>query len=68
MLRTQVQTAFNKAIANQENWKNGKVNFDFVNADVYLDIPNSLKMSQEIDQIFNELVDNFLVDTSPEYC
>ena len=68
MLRTLIQESFTNAICNEENWNEGKLNINFVNADVYMDIPNSVERSNEIDPIFDEIAEKLLVDIPVEFC
>lgn len=58
MLRKQVETLFNAAITDAANInKDGSINWNFVEADIFLSIPNSINMSTEIENLFNEFAD-----------
>jgi hypothetical protein len=66
MLRKQVETLFNAAINDTANInQDGSINWNFVEADIFLSIPNSINMSTEIENLFNEfankVVDNITV-------
>ena len=68
MLHSQIKEAFTQAIANEDNWVDGKINVNFVNADVYMDVPNSLENSETVDKVFDELIDKFFVDVPADFC
>ena len=65
-----VEKAFAKAVANGENTLNGKINMNFVEADVYMDCVAEFGkelMSNYLD-IFDAVADKFIVDNNIEYC
>jgi len=65
-----VEEAFAKAVANGENTLNGKINMNFVEADVYMDCVAEFGkelMSNYLD-IFDAVADKFIVDNNIEYC
>lgn len=65
-----VEEAFAKAVANDENTLNGKINMNFVEADVYMDCVAEFGkelMSNYLD-IFDAVADKFIVDNNIEYC
>ena len=70
MLYTLIKDAFTKAVSNEENWTDGKINWNFVDSDVYMDISPKLKMVpvENYIEIFDELADKFLVDMQVESC
>lgn len=70
MLYTLIKDAFTKAVSNEENWENGKINWNFVDADVYMDVSPKFQMvpAETYMEIFDELADKFLVDMQVESC
>ena len=60
--RAQFQETFNKAVANEENWKNGKINWNFVDADCFPEIGNQTKLDQYYDW-FNLAADAYFLET-----
>lgn len=65
-----VEEAFARAVANGENILDGKLNMNFVEADVYsecvAEFGNEL-MTEYLD-IFDAVADKFIVDNQIEYC
>lgn len=65
-----VEEAFVRAVANAENIVDGKINMNFVEADVYADCVaeygNEL-MTEYLD-IFDAVAEKFIVDNQVEYC
>ena len=70
MLYNLIQESFTKAVCNEENWTDGKINWNFVDSDVYMDVAPKLKMvpSENYMEIFDELADKFMVDMPVETC
>ena len=70
MLYTLMQESFTKAVSNEENWTDGKINWNFVNSDVYMDVSPKLKMvpSEKYMEVFDALADKFLVDVPVQSC
>lgn len=65
-----VEEAFARAVANSENITNGKINMNFVEADVYAECVNHYGqplMTEYLD-IFDAVADKFIVDNNVEYC
>jgi hypothetical protein len=70
MLYTLMQESFTKAVSNEENWTDGKINWNFVDSDVYMDVSPKLKMvpSEKYMEVFDALADKFLVDVPVQSC
>jgi hypothetical protein len=68
MLYTQIQQAFTKAVCNEGNWSEGKLNPNFIEADVYMEIPGSVEMTNEITVILDELFNKFYLDVPVKVC
>lgn len=65
-----VEEAFARAVANEENILEGKINMNFVEADVYAECVEqfgSESMTEYLD-IFDAVADKFIVDSNVEYC
>ena len=65
-----VEEAFARAVANEENITNGKINMNFVESDVYAECVAQFGqplMSEYLD-MFDAVADKFLVDNDVEYC
>ena len=65
-----VEQSFAKAVANGENIRDGKINMNFVEADVYMDCVAEFGkelMTNYLD-IFDAVADKFVVDNNVEYC
>ena len=59
MIKQDVIDAFNNAVANPENlYENGGVNWDFVDADLNLDL-NGVYATDYLFECFGVLVDNY---------
>ena len=61
-VRNEMANEFRRAVSDPENMKNGKINWDFVEADVFIEVVrdgayDSLGSIQEFFDTFNELVD-----------
>lgn len=54
-----IAQAFNEAISREENWLETGVNWNFVEADMFLEIPNSLDHSEQISTVFDQLATEF---------
>lgn len=65
-----MQESFTKAVSNEENWTDGKINWNFVDSDVYMDVSPKLKMvpSEKYMEVFDALADKFLVDVPVQSC
>jgi hypothetical protein len=70
MLYQIMQESFTKAVSNEENWNNGKINWNFVDSDVYMDVSPKLEMvpAEKYIEVFDILADKFLVDVPVESC
>lgn len=70
MLYTLMQESFTKAVSNEENWTEGKINWNFVDSDVYMDVSPKLEMlpAEKYMEVFDTLADKFLVDVPVESC
>lgn len=65
-----VEEAFARAVANEENTVDGKINMNFVEADVYVECVNEYGhdgMTEYLD-MFDAVADKFIVDNNVEYC
>lgn len=62
MLKDTVEQQFNIAIQNPDNIRDGVINWNFVEADIFLSIPDSVTQATEIGKLFDELA-NKVVDT-----
>ena len=61
-IRNEMANEFRRAVSDPENMKNGEINWDFVEADVFIEVVrdgayDSLGSIQEFFDTFNELVD-----------
>lgn len=54
-----ITKAFNEALGREENWLETGVNWNFVEADMFLDLPNSLDNSEQISTVFDQLATEF---------
>lgn len=65
-----VEEAFARAVANEENIVDGKINMNFVEADVYAECVAQFgqPMMAEYLDIFDAVADKFIVDNDIEYC
>lgn len=65
-----MQESFTKAVSNEENWTDGKINWNFVDSDVYMDVSPKLKMvpADKYMEVFDALADKFLVDVPVQSC
>ena len=65
-----VEEAFARAVANEENIVNGKINMNFVEADVYAECVSEYgnELMTEYLDIFDAVADKFVVDNTVEYC
>ena len=70
MLRNLMQDAFTKAVSNEENWTDGKINWNFVDSDVFMDVSPKMNMVpvETYMEIFDDLADKFLVDMPGKSC
>lgn len=74
MLQKHIETAFKDAINNKENFVNGKLNMNYVEADVYMSAKETFGEKFSVDEIlniFDKCAENFLqnmVDGKVEYC
>jgi hypothetical protein len=69
-MRKFVEEAFARAVANEENVTSGKINMNFVEADVYAECVEQFGhpgMTEYLD-IFDAVADKFIVDNNVEYC
>ena len=69
-MRKFVEEAFARAVANEENVVDGKINMNFVEADVYAECVTQFGqplMTEYLD-IFDAVADKFIVDNRIEYC
>lgn len=58
MFEFAVVKAYNKAIAQAENWNTDGVNWDFVDADMYMDCtPETSKQIDQFYHLFDDLAD-----------
>lgn len=65
-----VEQAFARAVANEENIFDGKINMNFVEADVYAECVDEFgrpEMNTYL-EIFDAVADKFIVDNNVEYC
>lgn len=69
-MRKFVEEAFARAVANDENTVDGKINMNFVEADVYAECVNQYgqELMTEYLDIFDAVADKFIVDNDVEYC
>jgi hypothetical protein len=59
MIKNDVINAFNNAVANEENQhEGGGINWDFVDADLYLDLGN-VYAAEYLNECFEVLVDDY---------
>lgn len=65
-----VEEAFARAVANDENFVKGKINMNFVEADVYAECVDEYgnELMTEYLDIFDAVADKFVVDNTVEYC
>jgi len=52
-----VKTAMIKAIAREENWAGSEINWNFVDADAYMDCVDDVNDSGEFYSLFNRIAD-----------
>lgn len=69
-MRKFVEEAFARAVANDENVTSGKININFVEADVYAECVEQfgLDMMATYLDIFDAVAEKFIVDNNVEYC
>jgi len=61
MYDMKVVKAFNKAIANEDNWKSTGPRWTFVDADVFMDcVPTTPDQIEKHYRLFNDLADMFV--------
>lgn len=65
MTLNEIEKAFNRAILNPENLDDGQINWNFVDADMYMDIKPKKDEVSQFYEIFNELADKF-ASNNPE--
>ena len=58
MLKDSVKQHFDIAIQNPDNIRDGVISWNFVEADIFLSIPNSITQATEIKKLFCELANN----------
>ena len=70
MLYQLMQESFTNAVSNEANWTDGKINWNFVDSDVYMDVSPKLKMvpADKYMEVFDALADKFLVDVPVQSC